>query len=128
MRRAYLALSALGAMMLTLPSLGCTQCASPYDYCGPTYLGGPGELCDSRARAGSIFWSPQDQLLHDGGYAYEYEEGDYHEGEVIYDDSDEAYYEGTYFEGEFEEDEYDAYDESDGQIPSARRPVTNIHR
>lgn len=36
-------------------SLGCAQCASPYDYCGPVYAGGPCNTCVVDDRMGSAF-------------------------------------------------------------------------
>ncbi len=33
---------------------GCTMCAHPYDYCGPTFTGDCGQPCAPNARAGSI--------------------------------------------------------------------------
>lgn len=50
----------LGLLASVLATLGCAMCASPYDYCGPTYSGGDcGEcgdcgVCDPMARAGSV--------------------------------------------------------------------------
>lgn len=62
--------------LLLLASLvaccGCTMCAHPHDYCGPTFTGGQddcgdcgtgcgtgcGDACDPMARAGSILSPP----------------------------------------------------------------------
>ena len=51
MYRTALALAAVGLIAF---SSGCTMCCSPYDYCGPTFTGGPGESCCPSARAGSV--------------------------------------------------------------------------
>ena len=52
MQRAFLTWGIAGLLAF---SLGCTMCGHPYDYCGPTYTGGPcGGSCDTRTRAGSI--------------------------------------------------------------------------
>jgi hypothetical protein len=39
---------------LVAAAAGCRMCASPYDYCKPTFTGQPGEDCSPIARAGSI--------------------------------------------------------------------------
>lgn len=50
------ALTSLMALGLLLPGLGCAMCASPYDYCGPTFTGNNcGDPCFINQRAGSIF-------------------------------------------------------------------------
>jgi hypothetical protein len=55
MRRHWHCLAAIGLAIL---SSGCAQCQSPYDYCGPTFLGpkcpGEGDPCFFCERAGSI--------------------------------------------------------------------------
>jgi hypothetical protein len=49
-------MTALLALGLLLPGLGCAMCASPYDYCGPTFTGNDcGDPCFVNQRAGSIF-------------------------------------------------------------------------
>jgi hypothetical protein len=48
------ALSALAVAGLCVVSAGCAVCASPYDDCGPTFLGGCDEHCATDDRAGSI--------------------------------------------------------------------------
>ena len=55
MVRTVLACSLAALLALTA---GCRMCAHPYDYCGPTYTGAPGESCDAKARRGSILSSP----------------------------------------------------------------------
>jgi hypothetical protein len=55
MLRLKLVLVALG---LGLPSMGCCLCASPYDYCGPTYTGECGEPCLVNERMGSNLSGP----------------------------------------------------------------------
>ncbi len=52
----------LAISMLTVAATGCTMCASPYDYCGPTFTGQPGEPCCPDARAGSILSPPLDPV------------------------------------------------------------------
>lgn len=48
-------LTALLALVAFVPGLGCAMCASPYDYCGPTFTGnGHGDPCFINQRAGSI--------------------------------------------------------------------------
>ena len=44
----------LTAFALAAPSIGCRLCANPYDYCGPTSIGGRFQPCEACARAGSI--------------------------------------------------------------------------
>ena len=39
---------------LVAVTAGCAMCASPYDYCGPTFTGECGEECRPNVRAGSI--------------------------------------------------------------------------
>jgi hypothetical protein len=43
----------LVAIGLALSATGCCMCASPYDYCGPTFLGECGEPCMCHERYGS---------------------------------------------------------------------------
>ena len=43
-----------GVVGLIALATGCTMCAHPYDYCGPTFMGQCGESCAPDARAGSI--------------------------------------------------------------------------
>jgi hypothetical protein len=47
-RNWLLALAALGLL-----ATGCAMCQSTYDYCGPV-IGPEGQMCDFRARRGSI--------------------------------------------------------------------------
>jgi hypothetical protein len=42
------------ALLVLVVATGCTMCAHPFDYCGPTYTGDCGEQCIPNARAGSI--------------------------------------------------------------------------
>ena len=51
MSRTTVAWIALGLMAT---AAGCRMCASPYDYCSPTFTGGCGEDCAPFVRAGSI--------------------------------------------------------------------------
>jgi hypothetical protein len=51
MHRTLLVVAALGLVAL---AAGCTMCASPYDYCGPTFTGCGDQPCDPIGRAGSI--------------------------------------------------------------------------
>jgi len=37
---------------------GCAMCASPYDYCGPTFTMEPGQTCHPLARANSRLSPP----------------------------------------------------------------------
>ena len=62
MRRALLSVAALA---LLAPGAGCTTCASPYDYCGPTFSGECGDGCDFHARRGSVF-APADIAVTTG--------------------------------------------------------------
>ena len=39
--------------MITSSAVGCTTCYTPFDHCGPTYTGAPGETCCA-PRRGSI--------------------------------------------------------------------------
>ncbi len=50
----------LALSLLACAAAGCTMCQSPYDYCGPTFTGQPGEPCCPDARAGSILSPPLD--------------------------------------------------------------------
>ena len=49
---------ALVIFSLVVPTIGCSMCASPYDYCGPTMTGdaacGGCSSCMATGRAGSI--------------------------------------------------------------------------
>lgn len=89
----------LCAVATLATALGCKQCASPYDYCPPTFTGPDcGVPCDARYRAGSIL---------DGSCMY---------GDGTYLGDGE--YEGT-IDGEYEEmpvdttsTDGDVYDES----------------
>lgn len=45
----------LSGLILALHSSGCCMCDAPYDYCGPTFLGGPCEECLPDARMNSAF-------------------------------------------------------------------------
>lgn len=47
------------AVCLVAMATGCRLCAHPYDYCGPTVVGGC-QSCDPYARAGSILSPPID--------------------------------------------------------------------
>lgn len=52
MQRALLTCGIAGLLAL---SWGCSMCGHPYDYCSPTFSGGPcGGNCDTRTRSGSI--------------------------------------------------------------------------
>ncbi len=55
MSRTTVAWIALGLVAL---AAGCRMCASPYDYCSPTFTGACGEDCAPFARAGSILSGP----------------------------------------------------------------------
>ena len=56
---------ALTAIVLVAAAAGCSMCAHPYDYCGPTFMGGNYQTCDPDARAGSIL-SPPIQTAAEG--------------------------------------------------------------
>ena len=45
---------ALAAACLVALTAGCSMCAHPYDYCGPTFTGEAGQQCMPNARACSI--------------------------------------------------------------------------
>lgn len=57
-------------MGLAVWTTGCCMCDAPYDYCGPTFLGGPCEYWTVDARVNSAF------TPHPGLYHGEYVEGD----------------------------------------------------
>jgi len=61
MIRTMLAWSVVVTLAVTA---GCRMCASPYDYCGPTYTGECGS-CDPNYREGSRFSSPE-SVIYDG--------------------------------------------------------------
>ena len=67
MQRILLGWAALGLLAL---AAGCTLCASPYDYCGPTFTGDGcnGGSCDPRLRSGSIL-APADTALASDEFA-----------------------------------------------------------
>jgi hypothetical protein len=52
MHRKFFSLSGLG---LAFWAAGCCMCDAPYDYCGPTFLGGPCTECVTDARMNSVF-------------------------------------------------------------------------
>lgn len=45
----------LSGLSLVLWGAGCCMCDAPYDYCGPTFLGGPCTECVTDARMNSVF-------------------------------------------------------------------------
>ena len=45
----------LAALAVIGSGAGCCMCDAPYDYCGPTFLGAPGEECVTDARMNSVF-------------------------------------------------------------------------
>lgn len=52
-------------LWVLISCMGCAMCASPYDYCGPTFSAGEGceacdhcAVCDPLARAGSVLSPP----------------------------------------------------------------------
>jgi len=51
MIRTFFACCVLGLLAV---SSGCTMCAHPFDYCGPTFMPGGPVRCDPDARRGSI--------------------------------------------------------------------------
>ncbi len=58
---------------LLVASSGCRMCASQFDYCGPTVMGGCGEECGLCApRAGSILTGAS-QAAYDEGHVVESE-------------------------------------------------------
>jgi hypothetical protein len=66
--RRILGLCALAALSA---SCGCKQCASPYDYCPPTFTGSDSCVpCDARYRAGSILGgsSAYGDTIYEGEY------------------------------------------------------------
>lgn len=63
-------------LSLAAIAAGCRMCASPFDYCGPTFTGQCCEECLSTARAGSILSGhmppvPDDGYLGEGFYLEE---------------------------------------------------------
>lgn len=44
--------------LVVAAAAGCRMCASPYDYCSPTFTGSCGEDCASFVRAGSVLSAP----------------------------------------------------------------------
>ncbi len=67
------ALLSVALLIPVLSSLGCAMCASPYDYCGPTFTGNDcGDPCFVKERAGSILDpAPVAQLASDEGMLQE---------------------------------------------------------
>lgn len=60
----------LAGLSLAFWATGCCMCDAPYDYCGPTFLGGPCEECVTDARMNSAF-TPYPgplagEVVHDG--------------------------------------------------------------
>jgi len=55
---------AWSVVVLVAVTAGCRMCASPYDYCGPTYTGECGS-CDPYYREGSRF-SQAESVIYDG--------------------------------------------------------------
>jgi len=51
-----------GLVLLVSMASGCAMCASPYDYCGPTFTGGECDCCLGEHRVASYF--------SDGGMMY----------------------------------------------------------
>jgi len=45
---------ALAVLALVISASGCRMCASPYDYCGPTFTAEACQQCMPTAREGSI--------------------------------------------------------------------------
>lgn len=56
------AILAICVVTLTAVTAGCTMCAHPFDYCGPTFTGECGQPCAANARAGSIL-SPGSEMV-----------------------------------------------------------------
>lgn len=57
---------------LLLLSSGCRMCASKFDYCGPTVMGGCGEECGLCApRSGSILTGASQQTAYEEGAVIE---------------------------------------------------------
>jgi hypothetical protein len=54
------------AISLVAAATGCRMCASPYDYCSPTFTGTGGEDCAPFVRAGSILSMPGGYLPSEG--------------------------------------------------------------
>ena len=52
MHRKLFLLAGVGIISWTT---GCCMCDAPYDYCGPTFLGGPCGECVTDARMNSVF-------------------------------------------------------------------------
>lgn len=76
-RRAPLACLLAGLVL----SLGCAQCASPWDYCGPVYAGGPCNACIVDERMGSAFTGGPGMI----GPMGEMGDYDYYDGDAVYD-------------------------------------------
>ena len=49
---------AWSVVALVAVTAGCTMCAHPHDYCGPTFTGECGTHCAPNARAGSVLSEP----------------------------------------------------------------------
>jgi hypothetical protein len=61
-------------LSLVFWATGCCLCDAPYDYCGPTFLGGPCEECVTDARMNSVF-DPYPgplggEVIHEGPYQH----------------------------------------------------------
>lgn len=63
MRRLFFSCMLLG---LPLSAIGCSICASPYDYCSPVFTGECGEGCHPYVRAGSAFSGGPAPVYYDG--------------------------------------------------------------
>ena len=51
---------------LVAMAAGCRMCDNPYDYCGPTFVGGCYQQCCPTARAGSILSGTVSPGAYDG--------------------------------------------------------------
>ena len=67
------------AISLVAVATGCRMCASPYDYCSPTFTGMGGEDCAPFVRAGSILSMPGGHLPSEGYFDHDLPEAEVEE-------------------------------------------------
>ena len=72
----------LGLMLafITSGAIGCTTCYTPFDHCGPTYTGAPGESCCAPRRSSILDFG---YGAHPGEYSVEYGRGEVVEETVM---------------------------------------------
>ncbi|MBX3411958.1 MAG: hypothetical protein KF708_04510 [Pirellulales bacterium] len=116
----------LCAVATLATALGCKQCASPYDYCPPTFTGpGCDVPCDARYRAGSIL--DGSYMYGDGTYLGEGEyEGEYEQLPAGMSSFDAEMYDSSGRPAELHLTAEEAYTYETPEY--ARRPPRLLHR